>query len=94
MCFGLAYAHELGIVHRDIKLSNIMLLDGMPVGQEGSVKIVDFGIAKFAEREGGEIQALTRTGEIFGSPVYMSPEQCNGGKHALASGCGAYSWTK
>ncbi len=78
VCFGLAYAHELGIVHRDIKPSNIMLLDGIPAGQDGSVKILDFGIAKFSEREGGEIQALTRTGEIFGSPVYMSPEQCTG----------------
>ena len=78
ICFGLAYAHERGIVHRDIKPSNIMLLSGLPVGTEGSVKILDFGIAKFAGHEGGEVQALTRTGEIFGSPLYMSPEQCSG----------------
>lgn len=80
VCFALAYAHECGIVHRDIKPSNIMLLKGLPVGAEGSVKIVDFGIAKFTLHEGGEIQALTRTGEIFGSPLYMSPEQCTGNK--------------
>jgi serine/threonine protein kinase len=80
VCFGLAYAHEHGIVHRDIKPNNIMLLDGLPSGAEGSVKIVDFGIAKFTEHEGGEIQALTRTGEIFGSPLYMSPEQCSGAR--------------
>ena len=78
VCFGLAYAHDSGVVHRDIKPSNIMLLDGLPVGSEGSVKIVDFGIAKCTSHEGGEIQALTRTGEIFGSPLYMSPEQCSG----------------
>lgn len=78
VCFGLAYAHECGIVHRDIKPSNIMLMKGMPLGTEGSVKIVDFGIAKFVSHEGGEIQSLTRTGEIFGSPLYMSPEQCSG----------------
>jgi len=78
VCFGLAYAHECGVVHRDIKPNNIMLLSGMPLGAEGSIKILDFGIAKFIEREGGEIQALTRTGEIFGSPLYMSPEQCSG----------------
>ncbi len=78
VCFGLAHAHESGVVHRDIKPSNIMLLDGIPLGAEGSVKIVDFGIAKCKSHEGGEIQALTRTGEIFGSPLYMSPEQCNG----------------
>lgn len=78
ICFGLAYAHECGIVHRDIKPSNIMLLSGLPLGTEGSIKIFDFGIAKLTEHEGGEIQALTRTGEIFGSPTYMSPEQCSG----------------
>ncbi|HEY9774247.1 MAG TPA: protein kinase [Planktothrix sp.] len=78
VCVGLGYAHEHGIVHRDIKPSNIMLVRGLPLGTEGSIKILDFGIAKFTAHEGGEIQALTRTGEIFGSPVYMSPEQCSG----------------
>ncbi len=80
VCFGLAYAHECGVVHRDIKPNNIMLLKGMPVGSEGSIKILDFGIAKFTEHQGGEMQALTRTGEIFGSPLYMSPEQCSGAR--------------
>jgi len=80
VCFGLAHAHENGVIHRDIKPSNIMLMDGMPWGTEGSVKILDFGIAKLVHHEEGEIQALTRTGEIFGSPLYMSPEQCLGGK--------------
>ncbi|MBS2002743.1 MAG: serine/threonine-protein kinase [Candidatus Obscuribacterales bacterium] len=79
VCFGMAYAHEKGIVHRDIKPNNIMILQDRPPGTEGSVKIVDFGIAKYSAREGGEVQALTRTGEIFGSPLYMSPEQCQGG---------------
>jgi serine/threonine protein kinase len=80
ICFGLAYAHELGIVHRDIKPSNIMLVKGVPWGTDGSIKILDFGLAKFTLHEEGEVQALTRTGEIFGSPVYMSPEQCSGFK--------------
>ena len=78
VCFGLAHAHNNGVVHRDIKPSNIMILKGMELGTEGSVKILDFGIAKFSHRDGGEIQALTKTGEIFGSPLYMSPEQCMG----------------
>lgn len=80
VCFGLAHAHEHGVIHRDIKPNNIMLLDDVPEGIDTGVKILDFGIAKLAQREGGEIQALTRTGEIFGSPLYMSPEQCLGTK--------------
>ncbi len=80
VCFGLAHAHKMGIVHRDIKPSNIMLINGVPLGAEGSVKIVDFGIAKFTMGEQNEAQALTRTGEIFGSPYYMSPEQCSGAR--------------
>lgn len=80
VCFGLAHAHESGVIHRDIKPNNIMVIDGLPWGTEGSVKVLDFGIAKLTQHDGGEIQALTRTGEIFGSPFYMSPEQCLGGK--------------
>ncbi|CAN5319744.1 hypothetical protein BH10CYA1_BH10CYA1_29220 [soil metagenome] len=79
-CKGLAHAHEHGVVHRDIKPGNIMLVTRLPPGTEGSIKILDFGIAKLTEHESGEIQSLTRTGEIFGSPLYMSPEQCGGGK--------------
>ncbi|MBS1954188.1 MAG: protein kinase [Cyanobacteria bacterium SZAS-4] len=78
VCKGLAYAHDQSVVHRDIKPSNIMIVNGVPLGVEGSIKILDFGIAKIASDEAGEIQQLTRTGEIFGSPLYMSPEQCTG----------------
>ncbi len=80
VCSGLAHAHEHSVVHRDIKPGNIMISDQLPLGTEGSVKILDFGIAKLGEHENGEIQSLTRTGEIFGSPLYMSPEQCSGNK--------------
>ncbi|HEY9679341.1 MAG TPA: serine/threonine-protein kinase [Drouetiella sp.] len=78
VCSGLRHAHESGVVHRDIKSSNIMLLNDRQTGTDGSVKILDFGIAKLTQHDGGEVQALTRTGEIFGSPLYMSPEQCSG----------------
>lgn len=78
LCFGLMYAHEKGVVHRDIKPGNIMLLHPDEQSREGTVKIVDFGIAKLVQSESGEIQTLTKTGEIFGSPLYMSPEQCKG----------------
>jgi tRNA A-37 threonylcarbamoyl transferase component Bud32 len=71
---GLNHAHANGVIHRDLKPGNVML---QPVdGEQGFVaKIVDFGFAKAGEEMG---QQLTRTGEVFGSPLYMSPEQCQG----------------
>ncbi len=78
VCLGLSYAHDQGIIHRDIKPSNIMISGNQSFGSEGFVKVVDFGIAKLAYAEDGETQSLTTTGEIFGSPLYMSPEQCSG----------------
>lgn len=72
---ALQHAHEKGVIHRDLKPSNAILTrDGN--GHE-QVKLVDFGIAKLNEPENKE-SALTQTGEIFGSPFYMSPEQCKG----------------
>ena len=65
-CRGLHYAHEHGIVHRDVKPANIV------VSNDGTVKIVDFGIARIA---GG---SMTRTGLVMGTPMYMSPEQVLG----------------
>jgi tRNA A-37 threonylcarbamoyl transferase component Bud32 len=76
ICDGLEPAHKLGMIHRDLKPSNVILIK-----QEGSpdlVKIVDFGIAKFMPRDGVKSMSLTQTGEVFGSPMYMSPEQCQG----------------
>ncbi len=74
MCKGLHHAHKSLILHRDIKPGNIMLVSG----EDGSevAKILDFGIAKI--HDATEAQKLTRTGEICGSPVYMSPEQGRG----------------
>lgn len=76
VCDGLAHAHARGIIHRDLKPSNIMLTDG----EQGSdmVKIVDFGIAKVLPESGKDPLYLTQAGETFGSPLYMSPEQCLG----------------
>lgn len=76
-CDGLAAAHDKQIVHRDIKPSNIVLLDS---NGKYSVKIVDFGIAKMLDADAASSLRLTKTGEVFGSPLYMSPEQCQGGK--------------
>jgi len=74
VCEGLRHAHEKGIVHRDIKPGNIVIeKEGT---EKESAKIVDFGIAKDTTQQAG--QTLTQTGEVFGSPLYMSPEQCAG----------------
>jgi serine/threonine protein kinase len=83
VCAGLAYAHERNIIHRDIKPANIMLVEDSRQGtnhEQSLVKIVDFGIAKLRDHDGNTLQGLTRPGEVFGSPLYMSPEQCCGQK--------------
>jgi serine/threonine protein kinase len=78
-CVGLQKAHERHVIHRDIKPANLFLAK-----QEGDavvVKLLDFGIAKVkADPLGnaGENAGLTRTGNLLGSPLYMSPEQTQG----------------
>jgi len=71
---GLYHAHQKGIIHRDLKPNNLMIVDDGAGTEE--VRIVDFGIAKILYDENS--QGLTKTGEVFGSPLYMSPEQCEG----------------
>jgi serine/threonine protein kinase len=75
-CDALEHAHQKGVLHRDLKSSNIMLVDYD--SNPDFVKVVDFGIAKLMPNSGKQQQNLTATGEIFGSPIYMSPEQCLG----------------
>jgi serine/threonine protein kinase len=91
-CEALAAAHAKDVLHRDLKPSNIMLIQTKD--QPDFVKIVDFGIAKMMPGSGKEMQ-LTQTGEVFGSPLYMSPEQFVGRKvdrrsDIYAMGCVMY----
>lgn len=76
-CTGLAYAHRKGIIHRDIKPGNIVVLKETD-SSGARVKLVDFGIAKLSGASDPGNQKLTSVGEVFGSPYYMSPEQCLG----------------
>jgi serine/threonine-protein kinase len=72
---GLHVAHQLGIIHRDLKPENVMIVRD-DVGAERAV-VMDFGLAK-ERRAGKELQKLTATGIIMGTPEFMSPEQLRG----------------
>jgi N-acetylneuraminic acid mutarotase len=66
LCSALHYAHERGVLHRDVKPSNVL------IAEDGMVKVTDFGIAKVL---GGAETLVTRSGFVLGTPAYMAPEQ-------------------
>jgi serine/threonine-protein kinase len=75
---GLAAAHALGVLHRDVKPDNIMVTRG------GQAKVADFGLAK---AEGQDQMTLTQSGAIVGSPAYLAPEVCHGDPPGPGADC-------
>jgi serine/threonine-protein kinase len=67
VCAGLAAAHAVGVIHRDLKPHNVL------VGERDAIKLIDFGLAKSTFQPG-----VTATGTVLGTPEYMSPEQIRG----------------
>ncbi|HEX3325270.1 MAG TPA: protein kinase [Solirubrobacterales bacterium] len=72
-CAGLDYAHRRGIIHRDVKPGNLMVVGGPVGGGEMTVKLTDFGIARAVEQT-----RITQVGSVVGTAAYLSPEQVRG----------------
>jgi serine/threonine-protein kinase len=79
-CAGLEYAHRHGIIHRDVKPGNLMVIGGPAGGGEMSVKLADFGIARATEQT-----RITQAGSVVGTAAYLAPEQARGEEATPAS---------
>ena len=83
-CEGLEYAHRKGVIHRDVKPGNLMVLGGPAAddgqGTEMTVKLADFGIARATEHS-----RITQVGSVVGTAAYLAPEQARGGEATPAS---------
>ncbi|MBY0547913.1 MAG: protein kinase [Candidatus Obscuribacterales bacterium] len=76
ICSALGHAHKRGVIHRDLKPRNVMLMDAEDLIE--FVKVVDFGIAKQLDERGESLEQVTLEGYVLGTPAYMSPEQWQG----------------
>lgn len=80
---AVSHAHANGVVHRDLKPENIL------VDAHGRVRVLDFGVARFVDAEGGSL--ATRTGIMLGTPQYMSPEQVQADPAGVGPACDVYA---
>ena len=85
ICEAIDYAHQKGVIHRDLKPSNILM------DERGEPRIVDFGLAKVKESGDTKQQLLSRSGQLMGTPCYMSPEQAAGDPDAVDMRTDVYS---
>ena len=74
---AVGHAHQRGVIHRDLKPGNVL------VRSDGSVKVLDFGIARLVDDDGSSLSLQTRTGQVLGTLPYMSPEQVGGDTDAI-----------
>ena len=81
LCHAVQYCHDQGVLHRDLKPANVLMTS------DGKPKIADFGLAKVM----GDDTSSTKTGEVMGTPNYMSPEQARGDNEAIAEACDIYA---
>ena len=87
MAAGLAAAHRVGVVHRDFKSLNVMLVEPIAGDHDMRVVITDFGLARRSAQDGATVMSmsLTEAGVISGTPAYMAPEQVEGGEMTPAT---------
>jgi serine/threonine protein kinase/formylglycine-generating enzyme required for sulfatase activity len=88
VCDAVAHAHQNGILHRDLKPGNVMVTER---GGQPLVKVIDFGLAKATEASDLELSLLTETGQLLGTPAYMSPEQAGALPGAIDSRTDVYA---
>lgn len=84
VCEAVAHAHRQGVIHRDLKPANLL------VGADGIPKVIDFGLARLLEQDSAS-PTITRTGQVLGTLIYMSPEQISGATHDLEPTTDVYS---
>ena len=88
VCNALQHAHKKGIIHRDVKPSNVLVteIDGKPVP-----KVIDFGVARATDQRSAQADAFTLAGQLIGTPEYMSPEQASLDNRDIDTGTDVYS---